>query len=203
MIQLLDVYFKFMKFDILVSRALGDVLDQIRDMNHPDHSNPKPSFQQNHIHNLCPTCFYQEDGAGEIHIAIDGNFCHCKYKDRGSHNLEKCLPQILVHYGNRDYGLSGAKGKAWNDNVRAGGENCKNTSFTAAKDPKSDAPSKKARRIMDETGLMVATCRHGIGIRMLNIYGTGERHSHGRVLIEVTSLNKCLYVTIIREAYCY
>jgi hypothetical protein len=40
------------------------------------------------------------------------------------------------------------------------------------------------KKALDESGLMVATCFHGVALRYLNMHGTGERQSHGMRILQ-------------------
>jgi len=46
--------------------------------------------------------------------------------------------------------------------------------------PETISATKKA---LDESGIVGITCYHGVNLRFLNIYGGGERQSHGIRLI--------------------
>jgi hypothetical protein len=63
------------------------------------------------------------------------------------------------------------------------GDGCHNNFKTTGGWKRSELTS-VAKRALDETGLMAATCFHGIGIRYLNIHRTEDRQTHGVALIE-------------------
>lgn len=146
------------------------------------------SFQEYDLRQLCPCCFHIKRGSGAIFITIDGNFSLNRFENASSNECETVNPRLFVNFGRKEYELAGDK--EWEKDTATFKTNpgpCGKQFLAGKADTLSKGnavPTKKAKRNLDETGVMVATCRHGIGIRLLNIHDSGERHSHGISLLK-------------------
>lgn len=140
-------------------------------------------FREGLLENLCPCCFYFDEGGAIVILSVDGNFQHCRYRDRGHFDFERLPTRVFLNDGKpQDFPLA--------QDLVPGGKpephpkNCNQFLASRGWDSKKAQPTKRAKKYLDETGLMVATCRHGVGLRLLNIHGTGERHGHGEALLD-------------------
>ena len=64
------------------------------------------------------------------------------------------------------------------------------STFKAAQGWNISTKKSASKAVMDESGLVGAVCFHGVGLRFLNIHGTGQCHTHAIALLEET-LQEC------------
>lgn len=154
------------------------------------------TFQEYDLGQLCPCCFHVARNKGTVFITIDGNFSLNRFENASSNECEIVTPRLFVNYGKKHYELASDTARqkaAWSksvDEVKKSRGPCAVQFFASKSDRLSQGkaiPSKKAKRNLDETGVMVATCRHGVGVRLLNIHDAGERQSHGISLMRSIS----------------
>ncbi len=118
------------------------------------------------LRRLCPSCF--GENAESAVVCLDGNFQHRRYKNRAmkSANIE-------------------IKGKFWLRNLTAGQLISATSSERSTCSPnfKADNQESASSRAYEETGLMLASCRHDIPLRAINIVQSGERYAYPLALL--------------------
>lgn len=135
--------------------------------------------------NTCPACFNfgEGDKLRDINISLDGNMQHKRFKTKVSHDQE-ILPtsRIVVSPERRIYKLrkSNTGKDVPADLVES--TSCGNR-YKATFDWKKTEKSIASKKMIDESGLMGTTCNHGICLRILSFYQSGERYSHLEALI--------------------
>jgi hypothetical protein len=127
--------------------------------------------------NMCSGCFDFEKYPADYsaRISTDGNLQHYRYCDRNPFEFERLTPKCFVDYKRRDYSQA-------NDAPDVSGA-CANE-FKATNGWKNTELTTLRNKGVDESGLMVVTCFHGMALRFLNMHGTGERHTHALALLE-------------------
>jgi hypothetical protein len=127
--------------------------------------------------NMCPGCFDFETHPADCSagISTDGNLQHYRNRDRNPFDFERLTPKCFVDYKRRDYSRA-------NDAPDPEGS-CANE-FKATNGWKKTEVATLRNKGVDESGLMVVTCFHGMALRFLNMHGTGERHTHALALLE-------------------
>jgi hypothetical protein len=145
---------------------------------------------------MCPACFDASTHSGDhsAAITIDGNFQQKRNRDRSSVEWEVLIPKTFVDYQRRDYSLA-SEGIAEHGST----DGCSNN-FKATGGWKRSELTTVAKKALDETGLMAATCFHGIAIRYLNIHRTGERQTHSVALLR-NILNELPHLKKLRLCY--
>ena len=111
---------------------------------------------------------------------------HKRFRDRGPWEFEVLPSKLFVRVDERQFQLAPAAKKRIEAAERAVAERgggCTST-FRAAQGWNISAKKCTSKAVMDESGLVGAVCFHGIGLRFLNIHGTGERHTHAIALLE-------------------
>ncbi len=117
---------------------------------------------------LCPCCFL--DNSSAVVVAVDGNFQHKRLRNVGK---RAAIPsEIDRRIFLENISLDKANMKIAKEVTREGCE----ANFKAA------SATKKSSNF-DETGLMIAVCRHDIPLRALNIVRTGERYDYALALV--------------------
>lgn len=222
----MDAYFKFIRYSDLVNEnhcaVLNDLYKGLRvaeDQGLEEVSSITleipHTFEEYHLQQLCPCCFHVKRNEGVIFISIDGNFSLNRFENASSDECETVNPRLFVNYGQKEYELANdtvQQKKAWDESVEKVKESrgpCAVQFFAGKSDHLSQGkaiPTKKAKRNLDETGVMVATCRHGIAVRLLNIYDSGKRQSHGISLVRSISkeldpkqINMCYDIACLFE----
>lgn len=137
------------------------------------------NWQVERPENLCPGCFFTTKDPADtervVTLAMDGNMQHKRFKNKVA-EFEKFKPRMFVEYGRRDYMLS--------DSAPQDGDDGCSSNFKATKGWKKAELATLGKRNLDESGLMGICCTHGIGLRYLNMHGTGERQTHGVNLLD-------------------
>jgi hypothetical protein len=134
-------------------------------------------WEEEQLVNMCLGCFDFEKHPADCSagISTDGNLQHYRYSDRNPFEFERLNPRCFVDYKRRDYSRA-------NDAPDAEGS-CANE-FKATNGWKKTEVATLRNKGVDESGLMVVTCFHGMALRFLNMHGTGERHTHALALLE-------------------
>jgi hypothetical protein len=129
--------------------------------------------------NNCPACFYRtpDEFSQPLICAVDGVFSHRRLKGGKGHEVEfEQLPTFL-------FDKPGQRLNEEDDYVEPQA-NCGHT-FRAAEKPKTLLK-------FDETGLMGLTCRHGQGIRYIDLY-EGERYKYAYRLFKLVQQENPLF----------
>jgi hypothetical protein len=160
----------------------------------------RQSWQHQSLSNLCPACFSfdtpqassaftEEEGNGTgraasatdkaILISLDGNMQHTRFRNRSNWEFEKLPLKLFVDYGRREFSRAtqDVDQPAIDTDTPCGSQ------FKATKGWNKTEASTATKKHLDETGLVVATCFHGIALRFLNMHGTGERHTHAEAIL--------------------
>jgi hypothetical protein len=143
------------------------------------HSVSPQIWQDEKLVNMCPACFDFEKYPADYSagISTDGNLQHYRYGySRSPFEFERLTPKTFVDYQRRDYSRA-------NDAPEDVGGPCANE-FKATNGWKKTELTTLRNKGVDESGLMVVTCFHGMALRFLNMHGTGERHTHALALLE-------------------
>ena len=134
--------------------------------------NKKTVWQPESLQNLCPACFgfgvCGTDIDRSITVTLDGNLQHSRFKDRTIWRIDDFKPKLFVEYGRRDYSLA----ETTSDDSPCGSQ------FKATNGWNRTERATLTKKALDESGLLAAVCFHGIPLRLLNMHGSGERHSH-------------------------
>ena len=130
---------------------------------------------------------------------------HTRFKDRSSWEFEKLTPKLFVDYGRRQFDLAARISQTYETGIpdTACGHRFKATNGWNRTEAKT-----ATKKNLDESGLVAVTCFHGTNLRLLNIYGGGERHSHATQIVEailedapeITCLNLCYDVACVCES---
>ena len=167
------------------------------------------SWQEERLQNLCPACFAfderledpgSQDAAVErsIYLSLDGNLQHIRFRDRHRWDFESFKPKMFVNYGRREYPTS--------INPIDNDTTC-GSHFKATKGWSRTLKTTVTKKALDETGLVLATCYHGTPLRLLNMHGSGERHTHAEAILisifqelkELGQINICYDVACVFE----
>ena len=111
---------------------------------------------------------------------------HKRFRDRSPWEFEVLQSKLCVRVDERQFELAADAKKrieASEKEVTERGGGCTST-FRAAQGWNISAKKCTSKAIMDESGLVGAVCFHGVGLRFLNIHGTGERNTHAIALLE-------------------
>lgn len=178
--QLLEAYHAWIEMEKMIEEA---ICTQVMESEMTDIGD---TFDPATLANMCPACFDFSSipGDKDVLLTIDGNMQHTRFKDRRSWEFEEINPKAFVNYKVRRYYLaSDERGILEAANRRAVETAC-GSHFKAANGFSRTEFSTQTKKLLDESGLMVATCFHGVGLRYLNLHNSGERHSHGVALLK-------------------
>jgi hypothetical protein len=135
-------------------------------------------WEEEKLANMCPGCFdfeaYPADRSAGV--STDGNMQHYRY-DRNPFDFERLTPKLFVNYKGRDYNLANVPDAA------AESSSCANQ-FKATAGWNKTETTLLSKKKVDESGLMVVTCFHGIAMRFVNMHRTGERQTHALTLLK-------------------
>lgn len=168
---------------------------------------------------MCPACFNisPEDADKSIGISLDGNLQHTRFKDKVIWEFEQLNPKLFVDYQRRDYARAAdAIAAAECANEVDDGVPCGNL-FKATKGWNRTEAATASKKALDESGVVVATCYHGVALRFLNMHSTGERHTHAHSILaniseevrrtidpeDCTTLNICYDIACVFERAIY
>jgi hypothetical protein len=115
-----------------------------------------------------------------ILISLDGNMQHTRFRNRGNWEFEKLPIKLFVDYGRREFSRAAHQEV---DQPAVDNDTPCGSQFKATKGWNKTEASTATKKHLDETGLVVATCFHGIALRFLNMHGTGERHTHAEAIL--------------------
>ncbi len=121
------------------------------------------------LESLCPACFYQNSGS--VVVCLDGNFTHKRYAGKGKDAAEPSARNMSIFLPNISLPLKPIKKQRNYINIGC------TSNFTA------DSESRKTWDAFHENGLMIATCRHDIPLRVVNIVKSGENYAYPAALI--------------------
>jgi hypothetical protein len=116
--------------------------------------------------------------------------------------------KLFVDYGRKMFDLATSANDQVNTIIPSNACGHKFKATDGWNRPETITATKKA---LDESGVVGITCFHGVNLRFLNIYGGGERQSHGIRLIEAVlhevphfaELKLCYDVACVFESALY
>ena len=111
---------------------------------------------------------------------------HKRFRDRSPWEFEVLQSKLFVRVNERQFELAAGTKKrivAAEKEAAERGGGCTST-FRAAQGWNMSAKKCTSKAVMDESGLVGAVWFHSVGLRFLNIHGTGERHTHTIALLE-------------------
>jgi hypothetical protein len=164
-LQLTDAYHHFLNTKTEMDTKVSETLNTMDDTDWMDQN----------LMNLCPPCFAFKSSSSldrTIILSIDGNLQHSRFKDTHRWEFDVIKPKMFVDYGRREFSLA----------MKETPSGC-GSHFKATKGWSRSLTQTATKKGLDETGLIVATCFHGIPLRFLNMHGTGERHSHAEAVL--------------------
>ncbi len=123
-----------------------------------------------HLPELCPCCFSGQGSA--VVVCLDGNFQHKRLRSRASKAAEPS--ELDSHIMLPDIKTRTARGRRSRQVEDSAG--CSSV-FKADQNQKKSA-------FFDETGLMLAVCRHDIPLRSVNIVRSGENYDYPIALLK-------------------
>ncbi len=121
------------------------------------------------LESLCPSCFYQNNDV--VVLCLDGNFAHKRFIGKGTEAAEPSTRNSSIFLPNITLPARQIKRHKESINTLC------TSNFVA------DSDSKKSWSAFDENGIMIATCRHDIPLRALNIVKSGENYAYPAALI--------------------
>ena len=167
-------------------------------------------WKEEQLVNVCPPCFNfsDEDEDCTIRITMDGNMQHARLKRHTLWDFEIFEPKLFVDYGRKKFDLATSANDQVNTIIPSNACGHKFKATDGWNRPETITATKKA---LDESGVVGITCFHGVNLRFLNIYGGGERQSHGIRLIEAVlhevphfaELKLCYDVACVFESALY
>jgi hypothetical protein len=125
---------------------------------------------------MCPACFSFDSSESQdraIHLSVDGNLQQTRFADKIKWEFEKFKMKLFVAFGVKNFPLA----------TEADSSPCGHN-FKATKGWNKTEVSTATKKSLDETGLLTATCFHGVALRYLNMHGSGERHSHAETILK-------------------
>jgi hypothetical protein len=135
-------------------------------------------WKEEQLVNMCPPCFIfsDEDEDHTIQITMDGNVQHAQLKRHTLWDFEIFEPKLMVDYGRKKFDLATSPNDQVNNIIPSNdcGDNIQATDGWNR--PETITATKTA---LDETGVVGITCVQCVNLSFLNIYGGGERKSHG------------------------
>jgi len=133
--------------------------------------------------NVCPPCFNlsDEDEDRTIRITLDGNMQHARLKMHTLWDFEIFEPKLFVDYGRKKFNLATSANEQVDTIIPS---NACGYKFKATDRWNRPETITATKMVLDESGVVGTTCFHGVKLRLLNIYGGGERQSHGIRLME-------------------
>jgi hypothetical protein len=137
-------------------------------------------WEEEKLVNMCPACFDFEEYPADrsAGISTDGNLQHYRY-DKQAFDFERLTPKLFVNYKGRDYNLANEV-----PDVAAEVEGSRAHQFKATNGWNKTESTLVSKKKVDESGLMVLTCFHGMALRFVNMYRTGERQTHALTLLK-------------------
>jgi hypothetical protein len=149
---------------------------------------PPPRWQEEALENVCPCCFNFRELPSDfsVGISVDGNMQHKRFRDRSPWEFEVLRSKLFVRIQERSFSLAADAQKKIAEADKAvteRGGGCTST-FKATQGWNATTTKCASKAVLDESGLVGAVCFHGIGLRFLNIHGTGERHTHVVAILE-------------------
>jgi len=140
-------------------------------------------WKEEQLVNVCPPCFNfsDEDEDRTIRITMDGNMQHARLKMHTLCDFEIFKSKLFVDYGRKKFDLATSANYQVNTIIPSNACGHKFQATDGWNRPETITATKKG---LDESGVVGITCFHGVNLRFLNIYGGGERQSHGIRLIE-------------------
>jgi hypothetical protein len=141
--------------------------------------------------------FSDEDEECTIQKTIDGNIQHARLKMRNLWEFELFEPKLCVDYGRKKFDLATSANKQVNSIVPRHACRHKFKATDRWNRPETIPATKK---LLDESGVVGLTCFHPVNLTFLNIYGGGERQSHGIILIEAV-LHEVPHVAALKLCY--
>lgn len=131
---------------------------------------------------------------------------HTRFKDRSVWEFEDLSPKLFIDYGRRQFDLAADMMRARRYESGIPDTACGNR-FKATNGWNRAEIKSATKKNLDESGLVAVTCFHGTGLRFLNIYGGGERHSHATRILEailedapqIRRLNLCYDIACVFE----
>jgi hypothetical protein len=167
-------------------------------------------WKEEQLGNVCPPCFNvsDEDEDCTIRITMDRNMQHAQLKRHKLWDFEIFEPKLFVDYGKKKFDLATSANDQVNTIFPSNTCGHKFKSTDGWNRPETITATKK---VLDESGIGGITCFQGINLRCLNIYGGGERQSHGIRLIEAVlhevphfaELKLCYDVACVLESAVY
>ena len=168
-------YFNWLKVRRLVRKAIHSSLDA---------HDSKPGDLQD----LCPACFYRDpEDKSPVFLAIDGIFQHKRF-------AYVSRDQTVEDWGEAFVPTPEKLNAPWMERaIRTTDDVGPCDDINSSGCPHRHAAANSTGRLkpksltkFDETGLMCITCRHGTGIRCLNLYGGEDRGSTLRLVQSIS-----------------
>jgi hypothetical protein len=133
--------------------------------------------------NMCPACF-NLDASDEksVLLSLDGNMQHKRFMDRSAVEYEVLPVKYMVDIGRRDFD------RTFDNPLEDGTINGCGNHFKATNGWNKTESATATKKRLDESGIMIVCCYHGICLRALNMHQSGERHSHGARLLDIIQL---------------
>jgi len=173
-IQLRDAYHHWVATKYQVDTMIASAIKEA------DQATP---WNEEQLVNVCPPCFNfsDEDEDCTIWITMDGNMQHARLKRHTWWEFEIFKPKLFVDYGRKKHDFATSTNEYVNTIIPSNSCGLKYKATDGWNRPETITTTKK---VLDESGVVGITCFCGINLRFLNIYGGGERQSHGVRLIE-------------------
>ena len=128
--------------------------------------------------NVCLPCFNfsDEDEDCTIQITMDRNIQQARQKRHTLWDIEIFEPKLLIDYGRKKFNLATSANEQVNTILPSITCGHKFKATNRWNRPETITTTKMA---LDESGIVGITFYDGVNLRFLNMYGGGERQSHG------------------------
>jgi len=140
-------------------------------------------WKEEQLVNVCPPCFdfSDEDEDRTIRITMDRNMQHVRLRRQTVWDIEIFEPKLFVDCSRKKFDLPMSANEQVNTIIPS---NACGQTFKATDGWNRPETITATNKVLDESGIVVIICFHGVNLRFQNIYGGGERQSHGIKLIE-------------------